>query len=62
MQIKKLKINNQKQSKMKKVKIVREVNPQDFEDKINELLADGWKIKGSLCIDSDNHLYIIMTK
>lgn len=47
---------------MKKVKIVREVNPQDFETKINELFAEGWKIKGNLCIDTDNHLYIVMIK
>lgn len=47
---------------MKKIKIIREVNPQDFEIKINELLAEGWEINGNLCIDNENHLYIIMVK
>ena len=47
---------------MKKVKIIREAKPQDLEEKINELLAVGWKIKGNIALDSDNHLYIIMIK
>ncbi|AIJ36921.1 DUF1737 domain-containing protein [Flavobacterium psychrophilum] len=47
---------------MKKVKIVREVNPQDFENKVNELLAEGWEINGNLSIDNENHLYIVMIK
>ncbi|QOG89302.1 DUF1737 domain-containing protein [Flavobacterium columnare] len=47
---------------MKKVKIVREVNPQDFENKVNELLAEGWDINSNLSIDNEYHFYIIMTK
>ena len=47
---------------MRTVKVIREANPQDLEEKINELLAVGWKIKGNIALDSDNHLYIIMTK
>jgi hypothetical protein len=47
---------------MTKIKIVREANPQNFENKINELLGDGWKINGNFCIDNENYLYLIMTK
>lgn len=47
---------------MTKIKIVREVNPQDFENKINELLIKGWNINGNLCIDNENYLYLIMSK
>ncbi|ELY2010334.1 hypothetical protein SL057_001378 [Flavobacterium psychrophilum] len=47
---------------MKKVKIVREVNLKDFETKINELLTEGWKMEGNLCLDTENYLYLIMTK
>lgn len=47
---------------MKKVKIVREANPQDFENQINELLSENWEINGNFCIDNENYLYLIMTK
>ncbi len=47
---------------MKKIKVIRDSNLEDFETKINELLADGWEINGNLCIDNENHLYIIITK
>ncbi|WP_421497818.1 hypothetical protein [Flavobacterium columnare] len=47
---------------MTEIKIVSELNPQDFETKINELLRNGWKIKGDFCIDNENYLYLIMTK
>ncbi len=47
---------------MKKVRIVREINFQDFENKINELLTDGWEISSNLCVDNDNYLYVMMIK
>jgi hypothetical protein len=47
---------------MKQIKIIREMNPQDFENKINELLSDGWEISENFSVDSENFLYLIMIK
>ncbi len=47
---------------MKQIKIIRKSSLQDFENKINELVNAGWKIKGDIIIDNENYLYAKMTK
>lgn len=45
---------------MKTAKIIREATLQDFEDKLNVLLAQNWKIKkGSFVITESDYLLIM---
>ncbi len=47
---------------MTKIKIIREVNPKEFEKKIKKLFKVGWKIESNFCVDNENYLYVMMIK
>lgn len=40
---------------MKKVKIIRESNLQDFENIINQLISEGWETSGNIIVDKNFH-------
>ncbi len=47
---------------MREVKIIREGRLADFETKINELLAKGFKLDTNFKIEDDGTLYALMFK
>lgn len=47
---------------MKQIKIIRTSSLQDFENKVNELIKIGWKVKGNIIVDNENYLYAKMSK